>query len=310
MLQAYLPDCLARHAAAPGVGRPSRRAEGRRAHQGAGRQGRQPGHGAGRRRDPRLAAGHLGHQAGDRHQLQARPRLGVHARAHRRGAHRRRRTEPLRHRVRLAARRRAVGPRRHRVRDAARDGHRPHGRRPRRRRAAAALHAGRAPRRSSTSPSPTSCDDSRRTRAARTSCRRPSTSPSSTEAFEREAQRFLDSVKALDDSVPEPFRSQDRSTEHISLHTDGFVNTADTDPSTDANRQWGRLALARSTYTQLGMDTVAANRVHGPASMQTVDPPDPRGRSGLGGPRRRRAVVGAAPGRCGARLATRRPHRR
>ena len=93
---------------------------------------------------------------------------------------------------------------------------------------------------------------------------------SSKEAFGRESQRFLDSVKALDDSVPEPFRSQDRSTEHISLHTDGFVNAADTDTSTDANRQWGRIALARSTYTQLGMDTVAANRVHGPASMQTV----------------------------------------
>ena len=92
----------------------------------------------------------------------------------------------------------------------------------------------------------------------------------STEAFDREAQRFLDSVKSLDESVPEPFRSQDRHTEHISLHTDGFVNTPDTDPSTDANRQWGRISLARSTYTQLGVDTVEAGRIHGPASMQTL----------------------------------------
>ncbi len=92
----------------------------------------------------------------------------------------------------------------------------------------------------------------------------------STEAFEREAQRFLDSVKALDESVPEPFRSQDRSTDHISLHTDGFVSTPDTDPSTDANRQWGRLTLARSTYTQQGLETIEANRIHGPASMQTL----------------------------------------
>ena len=93
---------------------------------------------------------------------------------------------------------------------------------------------------------------------------------SSTEAFKREAQRFLDSVKALDESVPEPFRVQDRTTEHISLHTDGFVNTSDTDPSTEANRNWGRIALLRSQYTQHGIDTVESSRVHGPASLQTL----------------------------------------
>ncbi len=93
---------------------------------------------------------------------------------------------------------------------------------------------------------------------------------SSTEAFKREAQRFLDSVKALDESVPEPFRVQDRATEHISLHTDGFVNTPDTDPSTEANRNWGRIALLRSQYTQHGIDTVETSRVHGPASLQTL----------------------------------------
>ncbi len=93
---------------------------------------------------------------------------------------------------------------------------------------------------------------------------------SSTEAFKREAQRFLDSVKALDESVPEPFRVQDRTTEHISLHTDGFVNTPDTDPSTEANRNWGRIALQRSQYTQHGIDTVETSRVHGPASLQTL----------------------------------------
>ena len=92
----------------------------------------------------------------------------------------------------------------------------------------------------------------------------------STEAFERESRRFLDSVKALDESVPEPHRSQDRSTEHISLHTDGFVNTPDTDPSTDANRQWGRLVLHRSTYTQHGLDTVNSSRLNGPASLETL----------------------------------------
>ncbi len=92
----------------------------------------------------------------------------------------------------------------------------------------------------------------------------------SPEAFEREATRFLDSIKALDESVPSPFRVQDRSNEHITLHTEGFVNTADTDPSTAANREWGRMALGRSTYTQLGLDTIETSRVHGPASLETV----------------------------------------
>ena len=54
--------------------------------------------------DARLAARDLRHQAGDRHQLQARARLGAHPRAHRRRAHRRRRPQPLRRRLRLAAR--------------------------------------------------------------------------------------------------------------------------------------------------------------------------------------------------------------
>ncbi len=93
---------------------------------------------------------------------------------------------------------------------------------------------------------------------------------SSPEAFERESGRFLASVKALDESTPESHRVQDRSTEHITLHTDGFVNTPDTDPSTEANRSWGRITLSRSTYTQLGLQTIAANRVYGPAGVQSL----------------------------------------
>ena len=100
-LPARLPR---RHAAAPDVG--GRTARQRRGtHQGARRQGRQPGHGTGRCRDPRVAAGHLGHQAGVRHQLQAHSRVVADISAHRRGEDRRRRAEPLRHRLRLAARR-------------------------------------------------------------------------------------------------------------------------------------------------------------------------------------------------------------
>jgi RHH-type proline utilization regulon transcriptional repressor/proline dehydrogenase/delta 1-pyrroline-5-carboxylate dehydrogenase len=93
-------------------------------------------------------------------------------------------------------------------------------------------------------------------------------------AFEREAERFLASVKALDESVPRPHRVQDRRTDatdhHVHAHTDGFSNTPDTDPSTAGNRVWGRQALSRSTYTQLGLGTIEANRVHGPASLETL----------------------------------------
>ncbi len=94
------------------------------------------------------------------------------------------------------------------------------------------------------------------------------------DAFEREASRFLDSVKALDDVVPPPHRVQDRRTDatdhHVHAHTDGFSNTPDTDPSTAGNRVWGRQALSRSTYTQVGLSTIETNRVHGPASLETL----------------------------------------
>ncbi|MCW2841278.1 MAG: 1-pyrroline-5-carboxylate dehydrogenase [Aeromicrobium sp.] len=87
----------------------------------------------------------------------------------------------------------------------------------------------------------------------------------------RETGRFLDSVKHLDTSVPEPYRRQDRLTElPVAATGTGFANVADTDPSTEANREWGRLALARSSYTQVGAETVRAGRVPGPASLETI----------------------------------------
>ncbi|MET0447170.1 MAG: bifunctional proline dehydrogenase/L-glutamate gamma-semialdehyde dehydrogenase, partial [Aeromicrobium sp.] len=86
----------------------------------------------------------------------------------------------------------------------------------------------------------------------------------------RETRRFLDAVEHLDTSVPVPHRHQDRLTEVPITSGDAFANTPDTDPSTEANREWGRLALARSSYTQVGAQTVRAGRVPGPASLETV----------------------------------------
>lgn len=87
---------------------------------------------------------------------------------------------------------------------------------------------------------------------------------------DREAGRFLESVAALDPSVPRPHRVQNRLTEVPTPLGEAFANTPDTDPSTAANRDWGRLVLARSSYTQLGAETVRAGRVPGPASLETI----------------------------------------
>ncbi|MCW2752478.1 MAG: 1-pyrroline-5-carboxylate dehydrogenase [Aeromicrobium sp.] len=86
----------------------------------------------------------------------------------------------------------------------------------------------------------------------------------------REIQRFFASIEALDAEVPKPHRSQDRLTETITPPRGSFANTPDTDPSTPANREWARLALARSTYTQLGAETVRTGKIPGPASLETV----------------------------------------
>ncbi|MCW2830303.1 MAG: 1-pyrroline-5-carboxylate dehydrogenase [Aeromicrobium sp.] len=86
----------------------------------------------------------------------------------------------------------------------------------------------------------------------------------------RETQRFIASVDQLDDAVPVPHRVQNRLTELNPTQSGRFANTPDTDPSTEANREWGRLVLARSSYTQLGAQTVRSGRIPGPASLETV----------------------------------------
>ena len=86
----------------------------------------------------------------------------------------------------------------------------------------------------------------------------------------REVNRFLRSVEDLDTTVPVPHRQQDRLTEVPVTSGGTFANTPDTDPSTEANREWGRLALARSSYTQVGAETVRSGSVPGPASLETI----------------------------------------
>lgn len=86
----------------------------------------------------------------------------------------------------------------------------------------------------------------------------------------REIRRFFAAVDDLDESVPKPHRVQSRLNEVTPVSSGTFANTPDTDPSTAANREWGRLVLARSSYTQHGAETVRANKIPGPASLESV----------------------------------------
>jgi RHH-type proline utilization regulon transcriptional repressor/proline dehydrogenase/delta 1-pyrroline-5-carboxylate dehydrogenase len=76
--------------------------------------------------------------------------------------------------------------------------------------------------------------------------------------FEREKQRFLSSVKELDDEVPPPNRLQNRSLPAELMPRTGFHNTPDTDPSLPANRDWGRAILERVPASTLGNASVEA----------------------------------------------------
>ncbi|MCQ6269509.1 bifunctional proline dehydrogenase/L-glutamate gamma-semialdehyde dehydrogenase [Pseudarthrobacter sp. R1] len=88
--------------------------------------------------------------------------------------------------------------------------------------------------------------------------------------FEREKQRFLSSLDALDNSVPLPNRRQNRSLPPVPMPHQGFENTPDTDPSLPANRDWGRAILERVPSSTLGNASVAAASIKDEATLNTV----------------------------------------
>ena len=90
--------------------------------------------------------------------------------------------------------------------------------------------------------------------------------------FEREQQRFVASLESLyeADTSPVPHRNQDRRTDSYPTSGANFCNTPDTDPSVPGNRVWAAAVLERSTYTQMGTATLEANRVPGPASLESI----------------------------------------
>ncbi|WP_101851671.1 bifunctional proline dehydrogenase/L-glutamate gamma-semialdehyde dehydrogenase [Kocuria flava] len=89
-------------------------------------------------------------------------------------------------------------------------------------------------------------------------------------AFERERQRFLASLAALDDTVPAPHRVQDRTRPEPPAPTEGFASTPDTDPAVAANRAWGREILARVPGSRAGAATVAAARLRTEDELEEV----------------------------------------
>ncbi|WP_461172943.1 bifunctional proline dehydrogenase/L-glutamate gamma-semialdehyde dehydrogenase [Arthrobacter sp. Z1-9] len=88
--------------------------------------------------------------------------------------------------------------------------------------------------------------------------------------FEREKQRFLASLAALDNSVPPANRQQNRNLPPEPMPHDGFENTPDTDPSLPANRDWGRAILERVPSSTLGNASVAAASIKDEAELNRV----------------------------------------
>ncbi|WP_313409820.1 bifunctional proline dehydrogenase/L-glutamate gamma-semialdehyde dehydrogenase [Aeromicrobium sp.] len=92
-----------------------------------------------------------------------------------------------------------------------------------------------------------------------------------TELFEREKDRFLASLGALDDTVPTPNRTQDRSAPVAeAAPAAAFQNTPDTDPSLAPNREWGRSILARVPDSRLGRDLVAEHTLKDADALEAV----------------------------------------
>ena len=88
--------------------------------------------------------------------------------------------------------------------------------------------------------------------------------------FDREKQRFLDSLAALTDEVPGPNRVQDRRLAQSPAPSDGFANCPDTDPDLPGNREWGAKIAARMRDSHLGEATAGAGWVDSPAELDHI----------------------------------------
>ncbi|MFP7834361.1 bifunctional proline dehydrogenase/L-glutamate gamma-semialdehyde dehydrogenase [Marisediminicola sp. LYQ134] len=91
----------------------------------------------------------------------------------------------------------------------------------------------------------------------------------SPEIFDREAERFLESLTRLEPSVPASHRVQNRA-HPAAPAPESFANTADTDPAVAANRAWAARILSRVPGSRLGADVVESARIDDSTSLETI----------------------------------------
>ena len=88
--------------------------------------------------------------------------------------------------------------------------------------------------------------------------------------FEREKQRFVASLAALDADVPAPNRTQNRLLPPTPETATEFRNTPDTDSSLPENRRWARGILSRVATSTLGNDLVERHTLSSVLELDTV----------------------------------------
>ena len=89
--------------------------------------------------------------------------------------------------------------------------------------------------------------------------------------MEREKNRFLASLAQLDDTVPSPNRTQDRSAgTPPAAEASSFRNSSDTDPALPANRAWGRRLVDAAAGSTLGADLIAAAGIDDDTQLEAV----------------------------------------
>ena len=88
----------------------------------------------------------------------------------------------------------------------------------------------------------------------------------SAEFFNREHDRFVASVRALDDTIPAPNRSAQRK----SIGAGEFDNASDTDPSIAANRAWGTAIIAAANGSTRGTAEMDVATITSSAALDAV----------------------------------------
>jgi RHH-type proline utilization regulon transcriptional repressor/proline dehydrogenase/delta 1-pyrroline-5-carboxylate dehydrogenase len=88
--------------------------------------------------------------------------------------------------------------------------------------------------------------------------------------LQRERGRYVQALTELNDEIPEPSRTQDRSQPEPATPHDRFHSAVDTDPSLPANLAWGRAVLARVPGSTQGEPTVTAARIESVEQLDTA----------------------------------------